>query len=220
MNARTSFGLAALCTLLVASFARDVHSQVRFSPTPAAGEDRERERVILPQTRFDKAAALRALDKGTATIVGTACWRVPYVGSRAENVPILLLPVTPHLEELIRLRKKARPGETVLQSKDVLETSIATVADDEGRFQFTELKPGRYYLYAAFKFTHRETENVYRGSAYGGTATVHYYSPETRSYGAGGEIDKIVVVKKDGEVVRTSLTNKGVYATLFKCALT
>ena len=66
---------------------------------------------------------------------------------------------------------------------------------------------------------------MYRGTAYGGTAygavaATHYYSPETRDYHGGGEIERIVEVKKDGVVVRTSLTNKGVYAALFKCALT
>lgn len=142
------------------------------------------------------------------------------MGSRAKNVPILLLPVTPYLEELIRLRKEAKHGEAVLQSPEVLETSIMTVADDKGRFQFIELKPGRYYLYAAFNFTREGSRNVYRGSATDGAYTMNFYSPETVQYGGGGEIEKVVEVKKDGEVVRTSLTNKGVYATLFKCALT
>lgn len=216
MNARMSFGIAVIC-MTAAGWTGNVHAQVRFSPTPVAPDQ---ERVITPRTQFDKTAALRALEKGTSTIAGTACWRVPYAGSRAGNAMILLLPVTPHLEELISLRKKAKPGETVLQSKDVLETSIATMADGEGRFQFTELKAGRYYLYGAFNFTHQETENVYRGTAQGANVTVNFYSPETTNYNAGGEIEKIVEVKKDGEVVRTSLTNKGVYATLFKCALT
>lgn len=218
MDTRTSFCIALACAVFVGSWSNDTRSQVRYSPTPVDPADQER--VILPKTQFDKAAALRALEKGTATIVGTACWRVPYLGSRAENVPILLLPVTPHLEELIRLRKKARRGEVVLQSPEVLETSIATVADDKGRFRFTELKPGRYYLYAAFGFTRASTRNVYRGTAYGGNTAVDLYSPETVHYGGGGEIEKVVQVKKEGEVVRTSLTNKGVYASLFKCALT
>lgn len=218
MDTRTSVCIALACALFAFSWAHDTRSQVRYSPTPVDPADQER--VILPKTKFDKATALRALEKGTATIVGTACWRVPYLGSRAENVPILLLPMTPHLEELIRLRRKARHGEVVLQSPDVLETSIATVADDRGRFQFTELKPGRYYLYAAFEFTRASTQNVYRGTAYGGNTAVDLYSPGTVHHAGGGEIEKVVQVKKEGEVVRTSLTNKGVYATLFKCALT
>lgn len=218
MNTRTSFGVAAACIIFFGTWVNSAYSQVRFSPTPVAPE--EQERVIVPKTKFDKAVALLALEKGNSTIKGTACWRVEDLGSRAKNVPILLLPVTAHLEELIRLRKKAKQGEAVLQSPEVLKTSILTVADDEGRFQFTELKPGRYYLYAAFNFTQRDTENVYRGSASDGAYTVNFYSPETVQYGGGGEIEKVVEVKKDGEVVRTSLTNKGVYASLFKCALT
>lgn len=218
MNARTSFGVATTCILIFGSWISSAYSQVRFSPTPTAPE--QEQRVIAPKTLFDKAVALRALEKGTSTIEGTACWRIPDMGSRAKNVPILLLPVTPYLEELIRLRKEAKHGEAVLQSPEVLETSIMTVADDKGRFQFIELKPGRYYLYAAFNFTREGSRNVYRGSATDGAYTMNFYSPETVQYGGGGEIEKVVEVKKDGEVVRTSLTNKGVYATLFKCALT
>lgn len=217
MNARMMF-VIAVCAACAGGGWGKAHAQVRFSPPPA--EPSARERLIEPGTPFDKEAALQALEKGNSTIQGTACWRVPYAGSRAERDLILLLPVTPHLEELIHLRKRARPGETVVQSPDVLETSIATMSDSEGRFRFTDLKPGRYYLYAVVEFRKSQTHNVYRGTGQSGYGSVDYYAPETAMYAAGGEIETFVDVKRDGDVVRTTLTNRGLYASLFKCALT
>ncbi|MGY1458201.1 hypothetical protein ACW5F0_06065 [Luteimonas sp. A534] len=215
MNAGILFAIATISAC--AACVGVAHAQVRVSPGVA---DARQERVIEPGIRFDKAAALHALEPGNSTIQGTACWTGTRTGTRASNVPILLLPVTPYLEELVRLRKKARRGEAVLQSEELLKTSIATFANDKGRFQFTDLKPGRYYLYAVVDFTYARTHDAYRGTGQHSRGTVHYYSPETVNYVGGGEIEKFVDVKKDGDVVRTSLTNSGFYASLFKCVTT
>lgn len=189
-------------------------AQIRTSPTP--GEPPP-ERPIQPQSRFDRAAATRALDKGTATIRGRACARHSDGLFYANGRLVLLMPVTPYLEEFLALRKGARNGEVAVADPALMETSVGTMTDDDGRFQFTEMRPGRYYLFMVFEVNRVHSRNVYAGSSYGGGMGVDHY--ERQDYVRSDEdvLEGFVEIEKEGQVVRTTLVNKSWRSKLLRC---
>lgn len=209
--------------MLVAAFAclvasGSAYAQIRTSPSPGEQVRDPAPRLIHPTTRFDREAAVRALDKGTSMIKGTACARSRDGMFKAPNRMVLLLPMTSHLEEVLRLQKEARSWETVVTDENVLATSVQTMTDAKGRFQFTEMKPGRYYLFMVFDYAVAKSRDVYVGSSQGQYASANHYARQNYAVDRQNILEGVVQVEAEGQVVSTSLTNKGVMSKLLRCA--
>ena len=196
--------IAALAALLITGNLSRTPAQVRVSPPP---DQRPKARVLYPQTSFDKQTALAALGRGRATIRGTACVYKDKLLFRAPRLRISLFPVTPYFEEWHRLRAREEDKQTfVYMSAEAYQHRIDTVTDANGNFQFTELKPGRYFLHAIFEFDQVKTGSVYTGSGYGtdGSRTDYYREQDYRVF-RSNRLEKTVEIRQDAETVSTDL---------------
>lgn len=180
--------------------------QARVEPVqrPAAPE------TLAPSTPFDAGVARQAVERGSSTIRGTACTYHDNLMFVAANRSVYLLPVTPHLDEWLQLRKKSRRHPIAPLAKEVFETRVETGTDEKGRFAFPNMKPGRYYLAALMSFNQAKSRDVYSGSGYnafgGGT---DYYKRENYAVGRDDLLEQTVEIKHDGQTVSTTLRNSG-----------
>lgn len=148
----------AVFVFLAAGLSTTVLSQVRVEDAP---------QKIMPKGSFDEAAAKTQLAAGTAGINGKACgifggsrwssggWRRSSSGGTrvpASGIIISLYPDTPYLREWLKLGEKHGFG-AVTMVKPAWDARIDAQTDAEGRFKFTKLKKGKYYLYGYGEFT-------------------------------------------------------------------
>jgi hypothetical protein len=122
-------------------------------------------------TPFDEEQARKAMEPGSSSIRGVLFHRIRaktgYAGEKiasvkaaavyAPNVTIYLYPLTEHLKEQRRLenenkKKRMRSNSVQLTNyiadKRMFNYMRHTKTDELGRYFFTDLKPGRYYLLA------------------------------------------------------------------------
>lgn len=159
---------------------------------------------LSPRSRFDAAAARAALQPGSSVIRGQACGGINTELAYASSVT--LFPVTPYLEELLALQKKAKPGrDSVTAEPEALTTRMVAEADTEGRFQFSKMRPGRYYLTTTVTGVFGATRDVQVGRVESGFGSANVYAKQQYTYDAESTIGKFVTVKEDGEVVTVTL---------------
>ncbi len=131
--------------LLLAGMFTFVAGQVRVSPTP---NPNPRYKVLQPSQEFDPQLAKTALERGTSTIKGQACSFYNHMVLKT-NVKVALFPWTPYLEEWYNLRETKTDKNTQVRASDeAFKYRIATETNAKAEFQFTELKPGKYYILA------------------------------------------------------------------------
>ncbi|HCL05672.1 MAG TPA: hypothetical protein DHW64_06785, partial [Chitinophagaceae bacterium] len=123
---------------------------------------------------FNKAETLSLIQDGTATIEGVAFARDNenegiLKGMAILNInkkqyakvgtTVLLIPYTTYFKEWVALNEKfSKQGRTLPFSKDAAACiKTTTVYDDDGHFEFTNLKPGEYLLYTEFGYVHTTT---------------------------------------------------------------
>ena len=178
---------------------------------------------------FDKKATLAMVNNGNAVIMGTAFARdnenegalkgmaVLNINKKqyaAKGTEIVLIPYTAYFKEWIDLNEKQRKiknAKPIPLPKEAFDCfKKATVYDDKGSFEFTNLEPGDYLLITAFGYTHtsRQTEETGRAAVivngtYQGDQV--YTSVFSYSSNARANIQKLVSIKKDGEKVEVKL---------------
>lgn len=178
---------------------------------------------------FDKKATLAMVHDGNAVIKGTAFARdnenegglkgmaVLNINKKqyaAKGTEIVLIPYTAYFKEWIDLNEKQRKiknAKPIPLPKDAFFCfKRTTVYDDNGSFEFTNLKPGEYLLVTAFGYKHtsRQTEETGRASVivngtYQGDEV--YTSVFAYSSNATANIQKVVSIKKEGEKVEVKL---------------
>lgn len=159
------------------------------------------------QTIFNLQQAQSALGPGDATITGQACSSNSGVLFLARNQNILLLPVTPYLQEWLKLRDKVKPGRSQLElSPAFLATNMVAMTNHEGEFMFRNMKPGQYYLLTTMDSSVSGSREVYMGSARTDAHTItDYYETQDYTNSMSKLADKIVSVKA-GETVKLTLT--------------
>ncbi len=119
---------------------------------------------VYPQARFDEAAAAAQLEPGTGELAGyamakevdTKVYQIANLskGHRAKRGTLITVyPVTPYLEEWLKLRKKH--GARARLSPEAYSYRIIISTNDQGEFYIPGLKPGRYYLEAAVWYSQR-----------------------------------------------------------------
>lgn len=206
---------SALAGILAATFVSGASAQVRTSPTygtPAAPE------LLLVYSVFDASTAKAALDAGRSAIRGIACSHTPEGWYMPIRQPVYLLPVTPYLEEWLNLRKNVKRGQVVAPLlDDAFAIRVETKTDDRGRFQFTDMKPGRYYVFMDFSFNRTYSENVYAGTSSGAGVSVDHYESQARTEAKDDFLEKVVEVKRDGETVKAPLVQAPALLKLLPC---
>lgn len=175
-----------------------------------AAQAQKKPEYFFPTTLFDEETATRQLDEGTNTIRGRAYLKK----SRLYNYPkqgekILLFPVTPYLTEFIELRKKYNN-----QRKQAVMTPAAFMyrietkfVDEQGGFEYTGIKPGKYYAITWISYWKERKYQVRTGteSAYNVFGQVLWTSPtyEERSYwyDVEREVNGFIEVTGNGQVI-------------------
>ncbi|GAB2508758.1 hypothetical protein [Lysobacter humi (ex Lee et al. 2017)] len=163
-------------------------------------------RMLEPTVPFDRAAAKAALQPGRSVIRGQACGHWNGAMAYAAGSTVALYPATPHLEQLIQLSKKAKPGrDQVVPDPAVLETRMEATANERGEFQFSQMKPGRYLLVTRLDAMFSGDRDVYAGRVESGSASANVYRTEGYTFSAADELSKFVEIGRDGEVVKVTL---------------
>lgn len=179
------------------------------------------------KSTFDKVATMKLIKSGSAVISGQAFAKDNENEGALSGIAVLninkkqyaqtgtsivLIPYTDFFKEWVKLNEASRKkGRAVPLPKEAAECiKTTTVFDDKGHFEFVNLMPGDYLIFAEFGYVHtsRRTEVVgytdtYVNGLYQGT----YTNTTTRSYAgnAGASVKKVVTIDKEGEKVEVKL---------------
>lgn len=178
--------------------------------------------VYFPQVFFDKKEASNLLAEGKSTIEGVAFTRKknmygfkPLLAEKQyakEGTVVMLFPCSTYFDEWYRLRNKYENKTTaVFMSQEAFEYRLEAKTDAYGRFKFTNIKPGKYYLETIIDFTavgsydeQVGNTNYYNGyGAYVGSSPIYKkyyynYTLENREY-------EFVEINRDGELIEMKL---------------
>jgi len=171
---------------------------------------------VLPTTPFNEAETARLMERGSATIEGTATLKKKGKDNfGVKGSQILLFPVTPYLTEFLELKKKfnSRKKQATMSPVAFTYRIEGRFLDDKGTFQFTNLKPGKYYIISWIAFARQKTVAVQTGTStsynvYGyalGSSPIyedHYYDVFIEN-----EVSELVEVKEAGAVVNVTVSN-------------
>jgi len=171
---------------------------------------------VLPTTPFNEAETARLMERGSATIEGTATLKKKGKDNfGVKGSQILLFPVTPYLTEFLELKKKfnSRKKQATMSPVAFTYRIEGRFLDDKGTFQFTNLKPGKYYIISWIAFARQKTVAVQTGTStsynvYGyalGSSPIyedHHYDVFIEN-----EVNGFVEVKEAGAVVNVTVSN-------------
>jgi hypothetical protein len=176
---------------------------------------------VFPSGAFDAAQAAAQLEPGTSTIRGIALAKEMdtsftginlSTGHRAwSGTLVTLFPRTPYLEEWLKLRKKH--GNRAVLSNQVFCHRVITRVTAKGEFEFTDLKPGKYYIEAIVNYVQKTATDVQTGTSSlvnGGGQVISsapIYTTVYGSYSASRLATAFVQIEADGRVVEVKLRN-------------
>ncbi len=190
------------------------------SCNPLKQADRRAEKntisIYFPELSFDAKEAKEATLEGSSTIRGILFTKVKTFGLyKAPLTPktygtyqtVTLYPVTSYFEEWYQLRKEKENRNTrIYMSEEALFYRITTTTDGYGRFEFTKMKPGKYFLQAFLNVNIAHNRQVQVGTGtnqYGGTVT--YYENERYYTEQGERIEKFVEITEEGQIKKVKL---------------
>jgi len=156
------------------------------------------------------------MERGSATIEGTATLKKKGKDNfGVKGSQILLFPVTPYFTEFLELKKKfnSRKKQATMSPVAFTYRIEGRFLDDKGTFQFTNLKPGKYYIISWIAFARQKTVAVQTGTStsynvYGyalGSSPIyedHHYDVFIEN-----EVSGFVEVKEAGAVVNVTVSN-------------
>lgn len=163
---------------------------------------------LFPESKFNLDMAKSQLEKGKSTIQGilyVKTNKLSVVGGKTFGVlkKVDLFPVTPYLMEWYNLREKEEDKKTsVYMSEEAYSMRLEAQTDGYGRFTFSEMKPGRYFLQALMSTSQAHSRDVVVGTNSYGT---QFYQKENYNTVKYHRVEKFVEIKKDGEVVEVML---------------
>lgn len=171
---------------------------------------------VLPTTPFNELETAKLMEKGTAIIQGKASLiKKGAANFGIKGSQILLFPVTPYFTEFLALKKKynSRKKQATMSPVAFTYRVEGRFLDDKGSFQFTNLKPGKYYVISWIAYGKQKTVAVRTGTStsynvYGyalGSSPIY----EDRHYEVyiENEISGVVDVKEAGTVVNVVVSN-------------
>lgn len=174
-------------------------------------EEEEKITTLYPEAVFDSIQAKKALALGKGKITGIAFTKTAPLAPRiyADNMKIMLFPVTPYFEAWYKLRnskENLRKRRYVYMSDAAFRYRLEAISNSVGKFTFPDMKPGKYFLTGNMSWSSTGSYNEHTGTSYGsyGTQADHY---EKRYYTQNHEerLEKFVEVKTDGEIIEVKL---------------
>lgn len=174
-------------------------------------EEEEKITTLYPEVAFDSIQAKKALALGKGKITGVAFTKAAPLAPRiyANNMKIMLFPVTPYFEAWYKLRnskENLRKRRYVYMSDQAFRYRLEAISNSVGKFTFPDMKPGKYFLTGNMSWSTTGSYDQLTGTSYGsyGTQANHY---EKRYYTQNHEerLEKFVEVKTDGEIVEVKL---------------
>jgi hypothetical protein len=171
---------------------------------------------VLPTIPFNEAQTANLMEKGAAIIQGTATLKKKGKDNfGVKGSQILLFPVTPYFTEFLALKKKfnSRKKQATMSPVAFTYRVEGRFLDDKGTFQFTNLKPGKYYIISWIAFARQKTVAVQTGTStsynvYGyalGSSPI--YEDQHYDVYIENEISGFVEVKEAGAVVNVVVSN-------------
>jgi hypothetical protein len=171
---------------------------------------------VLPTTPFNEAETAKLMERGTATIQGTATLKKKGKDNfGVKGSQILLFPVTPYFTEFLELKKKfnSRKKQATMGRIAFTYRAEGRFVDDKGSFRFTNLKPGKYYIISWISFARQKTTAVQTGTStsYNVYGYVLGSSPIYEDYQYDvfieNEVSGFVDVKEAGAVMNVVVSN-------------
>lgn len=172
---------------------------------------------VLPTTSFNKQETQAMLDSGTSTIRGVVAKKAKNPDNTFLGIVVELFPCTPYFDEWHSLRKKDKKGKRVAVMSDEAYSYriLAKASDEDGSFEYKNLKPGRYYLQTTIRQgkskdmllevgTQRVTSYNIFGQALS-TSNTPIYEPYKLQYIDTDRLSEFVEVKSDGQVINIKL---------------
>lgn len=171
---------------------------------------------VFPSTPFNEEETAKQMEEGTAVISGTAKikkkGRIYFPGKKDQ---INLFPATGYIMEFAELKKKYNKGKKIAtMSNEAFTYRIeGRTIDDQGSFEFRDLKPGKYYIVTWIDYEKKASYQVRTGTEngfnqYGNLVySAPIYTNYTYNYSVEMEVSGVVEVKADGEKVSVVITN-------------
>ncbi len=183
-------------------------------------------KYVEPKTPFDEAAAKAQLEPGTATIRGTVSAKENKALVPALNISkshyaykgtiVTLMPHSAYLDEWLSLEKKLRRKATLEKASISAQANsyriLTKVIDEKGGFEFTGLRPGKYFIYADVNFVKTGSSFVQTGTSTTSNAVtgqvldsrpIGYYEPY--AVDVSKMVTGIVTVSTDGQIVEAKI---------------
>jgi hypothetical protein len=166
----------------------------------------DKRKVVEPESAYNPADVdASMLAEGSATIRGFTCGIVGNEQQTTPNQPITLFPYSTYLKESIDLIDANRYKDDKVRvaiDKRIFDTRIDGKTNDNGDFQFTRIKPGRYIIMAIFEGSSTKYRAVPGSSYEPSTNTMYTWTDyEQVNHSAKALLQADVTVKQDGQVV-------------------
>jgi hypothetical protein len=206
-----------LCGLVAAFQDRQSGTGNGRGSTQTAAEQQQRNRTTIPEAvpslrllspsvSFDPLVAKAALEPGRSVIRGQACGSHQGAIAYASGSQVLLYPATPYWEQLVQMTKKAKSGrDQVVPEPEALATRMEATANTRGEFQFSQMKPGRYFLVTTLSAVLGGSRDVHVGRVQGTYSSADVYAAESYTFDASNELSEFVEIRRDGDVVKVTL---------------
>lgn len=183
-----------------------------YSCSPIRNADRMAQKnqkvVLYPEITFDKELTKKQLSLGKSTIKGVvfkSTNKMSLVNAKAYGsyVKVELFPVNDYFMAWYNLREKKENKKTnVYMSEEAYSMRLETTTDEYGRFEFKELKPGKYFIQAIMSVTQSNTRDVVVGTNSYGT---QFYQKERYNTTKYHRNEEFVEITKEGEKVEIKL---------------
>ena len=171
---------------------------------------------IFPTTAFNEAETAKLMEPGTATIRGVGVIKKKGKDHfNGKGGQIILFPVTPYFTEFLELKKKYRGSKKeATMSNDAFTYRVqGRYIDDQGHFEFVDIKPGKYYIMTWIGYQKTKTKAVQTGTVtsynvYGyalGSSPI--YEDYLYNVDVENELGVFVEVKDAGAVTNVVVSN-------------
>lgn len=188
-----------------------VDKELDYNPFTATF-DKEQTYKMVSAGSGTISGQIYARDNENTTKGGIAILNVNKKQYARQGTTVILIPYTDYFKEWIALNEKLRKkGQAVPLSREAAGCIKQTsVYDNDGSFEFTNLMPGKYYLFTEFGYTHTAsrtdivgyTDTYINGLFQGTTANTEVNRYKTS---AAATLKKIVTINKEGEKVTVKL---------------
>ncbi|MCZ4223340.1 hypothetical protein [Pedobacter rhodius] len=175
----------------------------------------EKSTPVFPTAVFDKMQAGNMLNSGTSVIKGVVAKKQKNLNNTFLGIIVTLFPCTAYFNEWYDLQKKNGKTLAMMSPEAYSYRVLAKASDEDGSFEFRNLKPGKYYLQTIVQQGKMEK----RSREIGTSTTVGYnvhgqqvssftepiYEDFKLFYNTSDLVKKIVEITAEGQTIQVKL---------------